>query len=111
MNAGRIEKAIEYRVRQPKLDNVSRNLRAELGIRDAYGEKNRQWDGPSTRKKRRRVERNEKKSKMLDEVLLVVGTGVEQDVNSRLAKHAYSPLRPWTVMPVKDLKRDLVVGL
>jgi nucleolar MIF4G domain-containing protein 1 len=37
-------------------------LRAELGIRDTYGDKKRQRNGPANRKERRQAERNNKKS-------------------------------------------------
>lgn len=43
--------------------SLPRHLRAELGIRDTYGEKKRQQKGPSSRKERRQAERTEKKSK------------------------------------------------
>lgn len=50
---------------QHNTTSLPRNLRAELGIRDTYGQKKHQRNGPSTRKERRRLERNEKKSKRL----------------------------------------------
>lgn len=43
--------------------SLPRHLRAELGIRDTYGDKKRQQRGPTTRKERRQAERTEKKSR------------------------------------------------
>ena len=43
--------------------SLPRHLRAELGIRDTYGDKKRQQKGPTTRKERRQAERTEKKSR------------------------------------------------
>ncbi|KAF7587713.1 suppressor of glycerol defect [Aspergillus hancockii] len=43
--------------------SLPRNLRSELGIRDAYGDKKKRRNGPATRKDRRREERRDKKSK------------------------------------------------
>lgn len=48
---------------QHNTTSLPRNLRAELGIRDTYGDKKRQQNGPAARKDRRRAERNEKKSR------------------------------------------------
>lgn len=48
---------------QHNTTSLPRNLRAELGIRDTYGDKKRQRNGPAARKDRRRAERNEKKSR------------------------------------------------
>ena len=52
-------------MRRPKHNTTSlpRHLRAELGIRDTYGDKKRRQNGPAARKDRRRAERTEKKSK------------------------------------------------
>lgn len=43
--------------------SLPRHLRAELGIRDTYGDKKRQQKGPNSRKERRQAERTEKKSR------------------------------------------------
>lgn len=48
---------------QHNTTSLPRNLRAELGIRDTYSDKKRQRNGPATRKERRRLERNEKKTR------------------------------------------------
>lgn len=48
---------------QHNTTSLPRNLRAELGIRDTYSDKNRRRNGPATRKERRRLERNEKKTR------------------------------------------------
>jgi nucleolar MIF4G domain-containing protein 1 len=42
--------------------SLPRDLRAELGIRDTYGDKKRQRNGPANRKERRQAERSNKKS-------------------------------------------------
>ncbi|KAJ5692419.1 hypothetical protein N7462_001842 [Penicillium macrosclerotiorum] len=47
---------------QHNTTSLPRDLRSELGIRDTYGDKQRQRNGPATRKERRQAERNEKKS-------------------------------------------------
>ena len=43
--------------------SLPRNLRAELGIRDTYGEKKNKRNGPASRKERRREERSGKKQR------------------------------------------------
>ncbi|KAJ5111163.1 hypothetical protein N7532_001698 [Penicillium argentinense] len=43
--------------------SLPRHLRAELGIRDTYGDKKRKQNAPSTRKERRQAERTQKKSR------------------------------------------------
>ncbi|EAW11586.1 MIF4G domain-containing protein [Aspergillus clavatus NRRL 1] len=43
--------------------SLPRNLRAELGIKDHYGERKNKRNGPATRKDQRRAERAEKKGK------------------------------------------------
>ena len=47
---------------QHNTTSLPRGLRAELGIRDTYGDKKRQRNGPANRKERRQAERNNKKS-------------------------------------------------
>lgn len=46
---------------QHNTTSLPRGLRAELGIRDTYGDKKRQRNGPANRKERRQAERNNKK--------------------------------------------------
>jgi nucleolar MIF4G domain-containing protein 1 len=45
---------------QHNTTSLPRGLRAELGIRDTYGDKKRQRNGPANRKERRQAERNKK---------------------------------------------------
>lgn len=47
---------------QHNTTSLPRGLRDELGIRDTYGDKKRQRNGPANRKERRQAERNNKKS-------------------------------------------------
>lgn len=47
---------------QHNTTSLPRGLRDELGIRDTFGDKKRQRNGPANRKERRQAERNNKKS-------------------------------------------------